>query len=335
MAFLTGWTYRKQITIAGQTGAGTDYQVKLLIGESSGATGEDFDVAGHSALFPTGKNVSGDLRFTASDGTTLLPFWVESVSGTTPNRLATVWVKVSADLGSNQNIYCYYGGTTTNVSSGDNTFLFFDDFDGASLDTGKWTVSDSGSGSRALSGSVVSQTANSGGSLSMAPIYTVNGRVAVEFLAKANEARRSLETELFIKDGSNIACNIFYEVPGFHGYAVDSLISGSWQGITLMESYTTAANNWRIFRIDNRGATSVANIYNSARSLIYSKSYSIDVGTTPTLGGIGARYIDSQAINWIDWYFIRKFQATEPAYNTSGSEESGAVTSNPLLAFNF
>ena len=111
------------------------------MGESSGATGEDFDVGGNSANFPSVKNDGGDLRFTASDGTTLLPFWVESVSGTTPNRVANVWVKVSADLGSNQDIYIYYGNSSaTNGSNGDNTFDFFDDFEGTSIDTNKWTL---------------------------------------------------------------------------------------------------------------------------------------------------------------------------------------------------
>ena len=327
MAFLTGWDYRKQITIAGQSGAGADYQVKLLIGESSGASGENFDVGGNSSSFPSAKNVSGDLRFTASDGTTLLPFWVESVSGTTPNRLATVWVKVSADLGTNQNIYCYYGGTTTNVSSGDNTFLFFDDFDGASLDTGKWTVSDSGSGSRALSGSVVSQTANSGGKFSMAPIYTVSGRVAIEQLIKTNGARRSFEGSDLKKDVNNMAPSSFFEgLNTTDGWMSSALIGGSWQTDYLLEDRATGANVWRILQIDNRGATTVISLYNSSRTAINSKAWSLDVGTTPTISAFGARYITASATAETDWYIIRKFQATEPSYNTAGGEETGVVT---------
>lgn len=121
--WLTGWQYRKKITINGSSGAGTNYQVLLKVGESSGAAGADFHVNGHSAIFPSANN-SGDLRFTASDGTTLLDFWVEKVEGTTPNRVAHCWVKVSADLGTNQDIYCYYGNVSaTNVSSDTNTFI--------------------------------------------------------------------------------------------------------------------------------------------------------------------------------------------------------------------
>jgi len=79
MGFIAGWAYRKKITVAGQSGAGADYQVPLKIGDSAGALGVDFDVEGNSDIFPSGKNQGGDLRFTTSDETTLVDFWVENV----------------------------------------------------------------------------------------------------------------------------------------------------------------------------------------------------------------------------------------------------------------
>jgi len=142
---LNGWTYRKKITIQGQSGAGTDYQVLLKVGESSGASGYDFHVEGHSANFPSDKNQSGDLRFTKSDGTTELNFWVEKVEGTSPNRVAYCWVKITDNLDNNVDIYCYYGNSSANnVSNGDDTFLLFDDFNGSNLDTNKWNELNSG-----------------------------------------------------------------------------------------------------------------------------------------------------------------------------------------------
>ena len=139
MAWLAGWSYRRKITISGSSGAGTNYQVLLKIGESSGATGAHFHLNGMSANFPSGKNQGGDLRFTADDGQTTLSFWVENVTGTSPNRVASIWVKVSADLGTNQDIYCYFGNSAAeNASDGDNTFLFFDDFE--TLDENKWKL---------------------------------------------------------------------------------------------------------------------------------------------------------------------------------------------------
>ena len=136
---LVGWKYRKRLTISGSSGAGTNYQVLLKVGESSGASGCDFHVDGLSANFPSDKNQSGDLRFTGNDGETLLPFWVEKVEGSAPNRVAYVWVKVNGSLDSSTDIFCYYGNSSaSNVSNGDNTFEFFDDFEGTSLDTNKW-----------------------------------------------------------------------------------------------------------------------------------------------------------------------------------------------------
>jgi hypothetical protein len=85
----------------------------------------------------------GDARFTGSDGTTLLNYWIESeVDG----YFADFWVQVAGDLGSaNQTIYVYYGNSSaTTTSNGNNTFLFFDDFSGGlnkwSTISGTWNV---------------------------------------------------------------------------------------------------------------------------------------------------------------------------------------------------
>jgi len=116
MAWLSGYTYRKQVNITGQSGAGTDYVVELEIGSSSGG---DFHLEGHCQNFPN------DIRFTDDDGETELSYWIEDVN-TDP---ITVHVKVTDNLDSDQSIYCYYGksGDTT-TSNGDDVFDFFDDF---------------------------------------------------------------------------------------------------------------------------------------------------------------------------------------------------------------
>jgi hypothetical protein len=78
----------------------------------------------------------GDVRFTRSDGSTLLDYWMEEkVDG----DYAVFWVEVADDLSTNAvTIYIYYGNSTaTTTSNGNNTFLFFDDFN---VDLSKWTV---------------------------------------------------------------------------------------------------------------------------------------------------------------------------------------------------
>ncbi|MFA5401187.1 MAG: DUF2341 domain-containing protein [Dehalococcoidia bacterium] len=127
MAWLTGWSYRKAIVIAPSAdGAQSDYQLKLLVGESAGASGEQVDCAGHVL------SSFDDLRFTTSDGVTLCPYWIESVTGTTPNRLATIWIKIPSIAASPAaaTIYMYYGNAgASSESSGTDTFIAFDDFE--------------------------------------------------------------------------------------------------------------------------------------------------------------------------------------------------------------
>ncbi|MBU1045807.1 DUF2341 domain-containing protein, partial [Patescibacteria group bacterium] len=122
--WLTGWSYRKSITLSRASGAVTNYQMKLLVGESSGAAGEDVDCAAHV------QTDFDDLRFTTSDGTTLLDYWIESISGTTPNQLATIWIEFDSIGTEPTTFYMYYGNAGASaVSSGANTFIRFENFE--------------------------------------------------------------------------------------------------------------------------------------------------------------------------------------------------------------
>ena len=117
MAWLSGYNYRKSITLSRASGAVSNYQMKLLLGESSGATGEDVDCGGYCL------SSFNDLRFTSSDGTTLLDYWIESISGTTPNQLATVWIEFDSIGTGATTFYMYYGNSGASaVSNGTNTF---------------------------------------------------------------------------------------------------------------------------------------------------------------------------------------------------------------------
>jgi len=126
MGWLSGWEYRKKITIQGQSGAGSNYVVHLRIGSSSGG---DFHLEGHCQNFPH------DIRFTMDDGETELYYWIEDLNADPIDA----WVKVPDSLDEDRDIYIYFGksGETT-TRDGDNTFDFFDDFLGEELNTDKW-----------------------------------------------------------------------------------------------------------------------------------------------------------------------------------------------------
>ncbi len=100
-AWLTGYSYRKAINIGSSAGAGTNYQVKVIVQPGNGTDGIPAGTVypnGKSAYFPN------DLAFTADDGTTILKYWYEYDTN-------NFYVKVAASLESNQTIYIYYNNT--------------------------------------------------------------------------------------------------------------------------------------------------------------------------------------------------------------------------------
>jgi subtilase family serine protease len=121
------WTYRSSVTVANPGGTTlTAYQVHVALGASF-----DFTKA-----LPNGE----DIRFTANDGTTALPFWIESWNPA--GSSASLWVKVPSIPATGTSLYMYYGNSAaTSASSGSSTFDFFDDFSLGSIDTTKWTAS--------------------------------------------------------------------------------------------------------------------------------------------------------------------------------------------------
>ncbi len=131
-SWLAGWSYRKSHVINGASGAGTNYQVRLLVYYGSGT-----DSGSEVYCDEKCRDDFQDIRFTDDDGITLLDYWLEigAVGGA-----ARFWVEVSDDLSiGNSTIYMYYGNLgTTAASNGDATFLWFDGFDGSSLDPEKW-----------------------------------------------------------------------------------------------------------------------------------------------------------------------------------------------------
>ncbi|MHA1771583.1 MAG: DUF2341 domain-containing protein [Candidatus Thorarchaeota archaeon] len=134
--WLAEWQYRKTISISGTKGAGTNYQIKIVVHYGEGTdNGNDVYLAEYC------QEDFGDVRFTNSNSSQLLSYWIESM---TRSSVAIFWVKVSDDLDANQVIYIYYGAYSDKeaIASGDSTFLFFDDFQSTVVDwTHKWTSS--------------------------------------------------------------------------------------------------------------------------------------------------------------------------------------------------
>jgi Domain of unknown function (DUF2341) len=154
--WLSGWNFRKSHIVDGSaTTAGTDYQIRFIAHYGTGVDNGENVYLGNKA-----KTDFGDVRFVQSDKQTLLSYWLESkIDGVS----ATFWVKIAGNLtAQSQTIYLYYGNSqATTESSGENTFVFFDDFSG---DLSKWIKETNGvhiyidSGHLVLDGGITSGT---------------------------------------------------------------------------------------------------------------------------------------------------------------------------------
>jgi len=333
MNWLSGWPYRRKITISGSSGAGTNYQVLLKIGESSGATGYHFHLDGKSANFPSGTNQGGDLRFTADDGTTLLSFWVEAVNGTSPNRVALVWVKISADLGTSKDIYVYFGNPNAmNASDGTNTFLFFDDFDDNVLD---WTTRN---GSWSETGGYLKGS------------YTGNETVIARAKKSFNDSGslRYRWSAKFTTQKSNYYpwCGLEIKSP--------STDAGDYDTGYLLLSYTEtgisgSVNSFKVFKATSGSISSLTSwttsisdgtfytwtaIYRSGTIYIYKNDSllgSISDSTYTTGAVLRLFYSQNTGNADFDWIFVSKYVSPEPAFGAAGSIEQVPISSRRLL----
>ena len=105
MGWLTGWSYRRPVTIDNTNNPNTltDYQVLVVVDTAS--------------LIQQGKMQADcdDIRFTDTDGTTLLPYWIEGPINASNTK---IWVKVpQIPANGTKVIYLYYGNPTAQSES--------------------------------------------------------------------------------------------------------------------------------------------------------------------------------------------------------------------------
>lgn len=109
---LTGWSYRRIVTVTHPSPPLSGHQVRLELSSAN------FD-------FSKAQADGRDLRITTGETDAPLPFWVERWGG----GQATVWVKVPSIPVGGTALRLYYGhGSASSASSGSATFEFFEDF---------------------------------------------------------------------------------------------------------------------------------------------------------------------------------------------------------------
>lgn len=309
MSWLSGYTYRKEGAVnATAAGAQTLYQLKLVVGESSGASGADVHCENHCLDFPN------DVRFTKEDGETKHDYWVEEITGTTPNRKATVWIEViSIPASSSVDFYMYYRkASDSGESNGGNSFPeLFDHFDGDSFDTNKWVV---------YAGSTPS-VANSIVTLDSATqkvhsINTWNGyssSIVLEAKVKHYSAR-------MVGLSKTSAGEVDYSYYIALNNAVDRFVAehnnDGWQG-----SVGLTENTWGMFK----AIWTSSDIYGYEDSTLLGHKTSNITNCSAWI----YFYIYSADYNsaiYVDWILVRKYASPEPTWGSWGGEGSAGIS---------
>lgn len=122
-------------------GSWEDYK-EITLQENSGKTLVDFQVLVElsGTNFPLEAKTDGvDIRFT-DENSKELTYWIEEWDYS--SKKAIIWVKVPRiPANSKTKLLMYYNNpSAAEVSNGEATFNFFDDFDGTGIDESKWQI---------------------------------------------------------------------------------------------------------------------------------------------------------------------------------------------------
>jgi len=329
----SNWQYRKKLTISN---AVNEYQMKIKVykddGHDNPVSGE-IDTEGHC------KDDFGDIRF--ANETSELPYWIEEkVDG----NYAIIWVKLPSDIESQseKHIYMYYGNpSATTTSDGDDTFLFFDDFEGTNLDANKW---DWDWADVTVSNSVFETTdgENQIGMMSKNTISESNIAVGEKFYYDGDDNDPILN--LAFHRPSNDLSKKMDEIDGYlaewsydttsrsFNYWIRLIYSGSDEGSTSSKPQDLPRGQWHIFEMRKYGTT-IRLYRDEVEKLSSTTTHELTSGYI----SIGAwTYVTGQTHKW-DWIYVRKYADPEPTWSNFGSEEKCQVPptiSNPQPANN-
>ncbi len=311
---LTGWTYRKPVTLSRASGAVTNYQMELKVGESVGSGTNDVLATGCKTDF-------SDLRFTKYDGTTLLDYYIEGVTGATPNQVATIWIEFDSIGTGSTSFYMYYGNAgAAAASNGPNTFLFFDDFSGTLTDKWDGTTGWSNSG-----GICTGIRAGTNLTISGKSAFATNTMWRTrQKSAHSNNASFTESFGLTNVGGSVAYFRAYYSYSGNNHKYVQYY--GSWDTGVDMAGWD--ATTYHILTVKRNGTTSTISTVDDANTV--TKTSCVPQGNmSPNMDLL---FQDSSSI-LMDWIFCSQWLATGPAWGTWGAEE--AMSAIPVFLSQF
>ncbi len=329
--WLTGWQYRKSHTINGTTaGAQTNYTVLIIVHYESGTdynNNTDVPPVGHVYVGGKSRADFQDIRFTASDGITLLDYWFENEETAESDGYGVFWVEIPSIPASpdTTTIYIYYGNPSASTTSdGEATFILFDHFDDGVIDLTKWEIGGQGAYTISEYDSVIliktdESTTSVGawvGSKNVLPVP-----VSVEFYARRENISGGFSwlgmttPPIAYRYYSVLRQTIGARVQYDKAYVQYTSADGShyeiaswgvpkdteWHRVAVMRTGTNDT-----FKFDNLVAT----------------------GQYPTsidrVIEMAVWYTNYPAL-YVDWCFARNYILPEPSHGAWGSEEKGPV----------
>jgi|GEM_PF-2102289 len=328
---VSDYAYRKQITVAGSTvGELANYQMKLTVHKGSGSdSGSDVYLSSHC------QDDFDDIRFTADDGTTQLDYWRESY---TSGDNAVFWIEFPAIPASSDsaNFYIYYDNSSaSSATNGDETFVFFDDFTGTTIDTDKWNETDTG-GNLSQNDKIILYDGT--GAWTTTGLFTdsnfarTSGNAYREFRCKYQPMcqRGASYQDTTMLGWKNTAAGVNYaEMPHATYYITDGYDIHVYEDSIArgdVGDFVAETQYWLKTTLTSNGAKYYNSTDGDSWTLLYTGTASsaspLKVGFTHYQGG------DS----YVDDVFVRNCATTEPTFGTWGSEESGpaAVVTNSV-----
>ncbi len=320
--FLAGWSYRKVHTLTGSlSGDLADYQVRFKI---YGISGTD---SGENVYLGSDVNPDfSDLRF-ATPGDTLMPYWIEE----TGSNYAIVWVSIPSIPSPGAQVYLYYGNPSAPaVSSGEATFVRFDDFNDNQLDSGKWVRISSG-GSSAMVEQNQRLEARSDGTNRpyLRSGSTFSSPYALDFSAmKSEDIETAVHWDGTISGVADVITNGYY-APWYVSWNTPTtfrITKSSGGSRTDLASVPAALDtNWHSYSIRTL-PTGISVFFDDSFLLS-----STDTGRTSGYFGLSARERPAGTTAYYDNVRVRKYVANEPGHGSWGADEYHPVP--PVASF--
>ncbi len=332
------WDYRKSHTINGSpVGLLSNYTIRFVVHYGSGTdSGEDVYLDSGSRLD------FGDVRFTSSNGSTQLDYWIEKK---TNGDSAVFWVELDSIPSSpgSGTVYIYYGNSAAaTASNGKNTFDWFDDFQldsSVDYEIGRHATVWHGLGA-------------------YNPYYDpVNRRVAFDTGDNYTGGWKVISPNLQIQ---NFAAKVTFGVSGYYPTNTTNGILGRWTGNSSYYGFYVAGGNYTAPALVRDARTTVIasppgntyhpfggvphtvelRVYWNSLTGIYNEGEADEViltATDSTHSGAGqVEVIVAQATGWFDTFFVRKYVEPEPSHGPWGVEEEFPayfmVTGNSFMA---